>query len=99
MFTLGSGGAISGSTSLLPGGTYPVHAHYAGNYDVKNGNFAASDSAPITVTVTAETSKTTLSGFDQNNNPITTANRVAKEVSFAALGTSGIWVSVFEPAL
>ena len=25
--------------------------------------------------------------------------RVANEVSFGALGTSGIWVSVFEPAL
>jgi Pro-kumamolisin, activation domain/Bacterial Ig-like domain (group 3) len=51
-FTL-SGGMVSGSTTSLPGGTYGVVAHYAGD-----GNFASSDSAPFTVTVTKETSKT-----------------------------------------
>lgn len=65
-FTLGSGGVISGSTNLLPGGNYTVKAHYAGN-----GTFAASDSSPgIFVTVNPENSTTTISGFDPNNNPI-----------------------------
>lgn len=65
-FTLGSSGVISGSTNLLPGGSYTVTAHYAGN-----GTLAASDSAPgIPVTVNPEGSTTTVSAFDQNNNPI-----------------------------
>ena len=51
-FTL-SGGSFSGTTSLLPGGTYTVTAHYAG--DATHG---ASDSVPVSVTVTKENSKT-----------------------------------------
>jgi Bacterial Ig-like domain (group 3) len=51
-----SAGTASFSTNLLPGGTaYPVVAHYAGD-----GTVAASDSAPVTVTVTTETSKTVI---------------------------------------
>ena len=52
-FTL-SGGSVSGSTIMLPGGSYNVTAHYAGN-----GTFAASDSSPgIPVTVGKESSQT-----------------------------------------
>jgi hypothetical protein len=52
-FTL-SGGSVSGSTIMLPGGSYDVTAHYAGN-----GTFAASDSTPgIPVTVGKESSQT-----------------------------------------
>ena len=53
-FTL-SGGTASGSTIMLPGGSYNVTAHYAGN-----GTFGASDSTPpgIPVTVNKESSKT-----------------------------------------
>ena len=52
-FTL-SGGSVSDSTNMLPGGTYNVTAHYAGN-----GTFAASDSSPgIPVTVGKESSLT-----------------------------------------
>ncbi len=52
-FTL-TGGSVSGSTSMLPSGTYTVTAHYAGN-----GTFAASDSSPgIPVTVGKESSLT-----------------------------------------
>jgi hypothetical protein len=52
-FTL-SGGSISGSTDMLPGGSYNVTAHYAGN-----GTYAASDSTPgIPVTVNKESSQT-----------------------------------------
>jgi len=46
-------GAASGTTTLLPGGTYNVTAHYPGD-----GNFGASDSAPLQVTVGKETSQT-----------------------------------------
>jgi hypothetical protein len=52
-FTL-SGGSVSNSTNMLPGGTYNVTAHYPGN-----GTFAASDSSPgIQVTVGKESSLT-----------------------------------------
>ena len=50
------GGQVSGSTTLFPGGTYTVHAHYAGD-----GTYAASDSAPVSVTVAKENSTTALS--------------------------------------
>ena len=55
-FTL-SGGSVSPVLDWLPGGTYTVTAHYAGD-----GTFGASDSAPgISVTVTPEsTTKITL---------------------------------------
>jgi hypothetical protein len=50
----GASGIATGSITNLPGGTYTVSAHYAGD-----GNFAASDSAPSSmVTVTAEGSST-----------------------------------------
>ena len=51
-FTL-TNGSFSGTTQNLPGGTYQVYAHYAGD-----GTNAPSDSAPATVTVTQESSKT-----------------------------------------
>ena len=65
-FTLNSG-AVSSTWNGLPGGTYDVHAHYAGD-----GTFAASDSAPVTVTVSPEGSTTALSvfGFDVVGNLI-----------------------------
>jgi len=54
-FTL-SGGSVSGSTVMLPGGSYNVTAHYGGN-----GTYAASDSSPgIPVTVGKESSLTEL---------------------------------------
>jgi hypothetical protein len=45
-------GAASGTTNALPGGTYTVTAHYPGD-----GTFAASNSAPVSVTVAPEASK------------------------------------------
>jgi hypothetical protein len=51
-----SGGALLTSTYDLPGGTYSVTAHYAGD-----ATFAPSDSSPVNVTVTPETSQTNLS--------------------------------------
>src|ERR1700722_16449366 len=63
-FTL-SGGAITASTSQLPGGTYDVVANYAGD-----ATYASSVSAPVSVTVTPESSTTALSvlGFDNSGN-------------------------------
>jgi len=48
-----SNGTASGTTNLLPGGTYNVTAHYGGD-----GTYAASDSAPMSVTVNKEGSQT-----------------------------------------
>jgi hypothetical protein len=50
-----SGGTASGSTTYLPGGSYNVSAHYGGDT-----TFAQSDSNSIPVTVSAESSSTTL---------------------------------------
>jgi len=49
--TLGTGGTVTVPTNFLPGGTYPVVAHYAGD-----GTFAPSDSTPFSVTVAKENS-------------------------------------------
>lgn len=54
VYTL-SGGSVSASLTALPGGTYNVIAHYAGD-----SVFGASDSAPVSVTITKEDSTTFL---------------------------------------
>jgi hypothetical protein len=60
-FTL-TNGAVSATTGLLPGGSYTVTAHYAGD-----GTYAASDSSPaISVTVSPEPSTTTLQALAVN---------------------------------
>jgi hypothetical protein len=51
------GGSVSQSTGLLPGGSYNVWAHYVGD-----GTHAPSDSNTVAVTVSPESSTTTLSG-------------------------------------
>jgi hypothetical protein len=48
-------GAYTTSLGNFPGGAYSVQAHYAGD-----GSYAASDSNPITLTVTPESSTTAL---------------------------------------
>jgi subtilase family serine protease len=55
-FTLG-GGSFAGTTSLLPGGSYSVIAHYAGD-----GNYGGSYSVPVSVTVSKENSSVILGG-------------------------------------
>lgn len=62
-----SAGAVSGTTNLLPGGTYTVTAHYSGD-----PTFASSDSQPVNVTVAKENSNTQLQlvTFDFNGNLI-----------------------------
>jgi hypothetical protein len=74
-FTLSTGTTGAGvTTSLLPGGTYNVIAHYAGD-----GNYGGSYSAPVSVTVSKENSQPQvfLVTFDTNghilsNNTTTT---------------------------
>lgn len=65
-FNLASGTA-SGSTELLPGGTYSLVAHYPGD-----STYAASNSAPLSVTVSKENStpQAFLITFDSNGNII-----------------------------
>jgi subtilase family serine protease len=65
-FTL-SNGTVSGTTTLLPGGTYTVTAHYAGD-----SVFGGSDSAPVNVTVGKENSSPRIAmvTFDVNGNLI-----------------------------
>jgi hypothetical protein len=56
-FQLDSSGSVSAITHILPGGTYSVNAHYAGD-----GNFAPSDSdPPIALNIQPENSNTILS--------------------------------------
>jgi hypothetical protein len=65
--TLDSTGAVAITTNQLPGGTsYPVVASYGGD-----GTFAAGTSAPVTVTVAPEASKTVVSlvTLGTNNTP------------------------------
>ncbi|HEY4902071.1 MAG TPA: Ig-like domain repeat protein [Candidatus Sulfotelmatobacter sp.] len=57
-------GAVSGSTEMLPGGTYSVTAHYPGD-----STYEASESSPISVTVSKENSQPQvfLVTFDSSN--------------------------------
>jgi subtilase family serine protease len=67
-----SSGTSTFATNMLPGGTaYNVVAHYGGD-----GTFAQSDSAPVVVTVSKESSKTvvTLVTFDPTTNNVANTN-------------------------
>src|SRR5690348_9025302 len=71
-FTLASGGTASGSTNMLPGGTYNVFAHYAGD-----GTNGSSDSTPpVSVTVNPESSnpRVGLVTFDPTTGQVTSTN-------------------------
>jgi hypothetical protein len=63
-----TGGSISASTNLLPGGNYSIHAHYAGD-----GNFKPSDSIPSLVMVSSEPSVTIASVLTDQNAIFATA--------------------------
>lgn len=66
-FTL-SGGSVTTSTRLLPGGTYTAKSHYQGD-----ATFSQSESSPVAVTVNPENSTTTMQalsfGPDGNLHP------------------------------
>jgi Pro-kumamolisin, activation domain/Bacterial Ig-like domain (group 3) len=55
-YTLSSSGSVSESTNIFPGGNYTVSAHYPGD-----GTLGASNSTPVSVSIAAEPSTTTLS--------------------------------------
>ena len=67
-------GTVSGSTDLLPGGTYSVTAHYPGD-----STYGPSDSAPISVTVGKENSQPQLFlvTFDANGKLINSNTNTA----------------------
>jgi subtilase family serine protease len=69
-FALASG-SVNTTTDMLPGGSYTVTAHYPGD-----GTFAASDSTPVSVTVTPESSKTqaAIVTFSPTNGVVTNSN-------------------------
>ena len=61
-------GSQSSSISNLPGGSYTLSAQYGGDK-----TFAPSPpSSPVSVTISAENSTTTVKAIDQNRNPFTT---------------------------
>ena len=66
-FTLVSGKVVNDTTNSLPGGTYTVTAHYAGD-----GTNAPSDSPAVALTVTPESSQTfiVVPTFDSSGNLI-----------------------------
>jgi subtilase family serine protease len=68
---LDSSGSVTWTSTLLPGGTYGVKAHYAGD-----GNYGASDSTASPVVVSKESSKLQvgLITFDPNTGQITSSN-------------------------
>lgn len=84
-------GVATGFTTLLPGGSYNVTAHYPGD-----GKFSSSDSAPVQVTVSKENSQTTasLSWYDFTNGVFTSTSTVPYgAVAFLrgdVTGTAGI---------
>lgn len=64
-----SNGAVSGSTEMLPGGTYSVTAHYPGD-----STYEASESSPISVTVNKENSQPQVFLVTFNGNSIVNSN-------------------------
>ena len=85
-FTLNAG-AVSTTSQDLPGGTYNVHAHYAGD-----GTFAGSDSAPTTITVSREPSTTALSvfGLDSLGNVIPFTSQSYGSPAYLRADVSGL---------
>jgi Pro-kumamolisin, activation domain/Bacterial Ig-like domain (group 3) len=59
-------GVATGTTHLLPGGSYNLTAHYTGD-----GVFGASDSTGVPITVGKENSQTAITLLDQNLNHVT----------------------------
>ncbi len=64
-----SGGSVSGSTSLLPAGTYNVIAHYGGD-----GTYGGSYSSPVSVTVAKENGVVSLPGLQLSGSTTTTVS-------------------------
>jgi subtilase family serine protease len=74
-----SGGAFNTTTTFLPGGSYNVIAHYGGD-----GTFAASDSAPMPVTVNPQASRTVVSFVTFSSTNVPTLNTGAISVPYGS---------------
>jgi len=70
--TLSASGTYSVNTKFLPAGTYSLIAHYGGD-----PVFAPSDSAPISVNLSKQTSTVLVSFVDANGNLVTANQTVA----------------------
>jgi hypothetical protein len=69
VYTLGSNGSVSGTTYYVAGGTYSVTAHYTGD-----GTFGASDSPPVPVVVSPESSTAALVAYYYNPTALSCEN-------------------------
>jgi hypothetical protein len=87
-YTLSSSGSVSSSTNSILGGSYTLSAHYPGN-----GTLGASDSTPVSVTVSAEPSTTTLSVLN-NSGASFTGGSFGTPISLnaAVVGNSGFGI-------
>jgi hypothetical protein len=83
-FTLQSGAASGTTTALAGGNAYKVTAHYAGD-----SAYAASDSTPVTVTVTPEPSKPVI-WISNQTNPIVFANPTSVPYGSTITGYAGV---------
>lgn len=75
--TLTASGTYSVNTAFLPAGTYSLKAHYGGDTV-----FAPSDSTPITVTLTQQSSKVLISFVNAAGNLVTSSQSVAYGSSY-----------------
>lgn len=86
-FTLANGAITSAKTQSLPGGSYNVSAHYAGD-----GTNAPSDSTPMQVTVAKESSQAfiVVTTFDSQGNLV---NGNATSVNYGSAYTIRMYVT------
>ena len=66
-FTIGANGAYSGGVNYLPGGTYDIYGTYSGD-----GSYAASTSSKTAITVTPESSATSLHVLNSSGAQVST---------------------------
>ena len=85
---LSSTGTASGTTNTIPGGSTTLKAHYPGN-----GTLGSSDSAPVSLTVAAEQSTTTLA-LTNGSGAAFTGGTFGSPIALATTtaGTSGFGV-------
>jgi len=79
-----SEGSVSGTTSLLPAGTYNVIAHYGGD-----GTYGGSYSNAVSVTVNKENSTVSFPGLQLGGNSVTTVKYDDQYTVLAAVKNAG----------
>jgi hypothetical protein len=78
--TLDSTGAGASSVSFLPGGTYNMHASYSGD-----ATFAASQSAPVSITVKPESSIILAGAFQNQTSPYGSQTPLGPSVTYGTI--------------